>query len=69
MQKRTCGTHISGAFLDKGKPVARRGRKATGLQVGLEAAGQPIPDDAKIPLTLIENPFHRAYYAAKGWVK
>jgi multiple sugar transport system substrate-binding protein len=36
---------------------------------GLEAANEPIPDDAKIPLDLIENPFHRTYYQAKGWVK
>jgi multiple sugar transport system substrate-binding protein len=35
----------------------------------LAAKGEPIPDDAKIPLSLIDNPFHRAYYAAKGWVK
>lgn len=34
----------------------------------LESQGKPIPDELKIPLEWIENPFHRAYYKHKGWV-
>ncbi len=30
---------------------------------------KPIPDDLRIPLGLIDNPFHRAYYKTLGWVK
>lgn len=34
-----------------------------------ERLGQPITESMKIPVDLIENPFHRAYYAHKGWLK
>lgn len=29
----------------------------------------PIPTELRIPLNLIDNPFHRAYYTRIGWVK
>lgn len=31
--------------------------------------GQAIPEDMRIPLKWINNPFHQAYYKHKGWVK
>ncbi len=31
--------------------------------------GAAIPDEMKIPMDLLENPFHRAYYQFKGWTK
>jgi multiple sugar transport system substrate-binding protein len=34
-----------------------------------QSQGQPIPDDLRIPAELIENPFHLAYYARKGWLR
>lgn len=30
---------------------------------------QPVPDAMKIPMKMIDNPFHRAYYAHEGWAK
>lgn len=31
--------------------------------------GQPIPEALKVPLSLIDNPFHRAFYLYRGWAK
>ncbi len=31
--------------------------------------GQSVPEEIRIPLNWIENPFYRAYYKHKGWVK
>ncbi len=33
------------------------------------AAGRPIAEEHKIPVHLIENAFHKAYYAYIGWLK
>jgi len=35
----------------------------------LEASGAAVPDEARIPLDWIENPFHRTYYQRKGWTR
>jgi len=30
--------------------------------------GRPIPSELKIPLSLLDNPFHQAFYRCEGWV-
>lgn len=37
--------------------------------LALQASGSPIPDEAKIPVALLENTFFKSYYRHLGWAK
>ncbi len=40
------------------------------IEVHLQSTPQaPIPDELKIPLSMIDNPFHRVLYVKQGWAK
>jgi ABC-type glycerol-3-phosphate transport system substrate-binding protein len=43
--------------------------KAALVAFELKSPGTPVPHELRIPLNLIDNYFHRAYYRHKGWVK